>query len=60
MHRYIHNSIIYSSQDLELPKFSLVDEWMVHSHNGILRNSEREGILTFCDSMDGTGDYYVK
>ena len=30
---------------------------VVHLHNGILRSSKKEGVLTFCDSMDGTGDY---
>ena len=28
-------------------------------HNGILL-SRKKGIPTFCNSMDGTGDYYAK
>ena len=39
-----------------------VDEWikkLVHLHNGILL-SRKKGIPTFCNSMDGTGDYYAK
>ena len=38
------------------PKCPSVDDYtrkLVHLHNGI-------GIPTFCDSMDGTGDYYAK
>ena len=46
------------------PKCPSVDEWIkknvVHLHNGILHNNKNEGISTFCDSMDGTGDYYAK
>ena len=32
---------------------------MVHLHNGILRSTKKEGAPTLCDSMDGTGEYYV-
>ena len=28
---------------------------IVHLHNGILCNREKEGAPTLCDSMDGTG-----
>ena len=46
------------------PKCQSVDEWikqsMVHTHNGRLCSSKKEGIPTFCDSVDGTGDYYAK
>ena len=44
------------------PKCPSVDEWikkLVHLHNGILL-SRKKGIPTFCNSMDGTGDYYAK
>ena len=44
----------------KLPKFPSVGEWikkLVHLHNGILHSSRKEGTLTFCDSMDGPGDY---
>ena len=40
-----------------------VNEWIqkkkpvVHLHNGILHTRKKEGILTFCDSMDGAGEY---
>ena len=33
---------------------------VLHLHNGILCNKKKEGTLTFCDHMDGTGDYYAK
>ena len=33
---------------------------MVHLHNGIRSSGEKEGALTICDSMDGTGDHYAK
>ena len=47
------------------PKCPSVDEeikkkTMVHLHNGILHRSKKEGILTFCSSMDGTLNYYAK
>ena len=43
------------------PKYQSVGEWikkLVHLHNGVLCSTKKEG--TFCDSMDGTGEYYVK
>ena len=33
---------------------------MVHLHDGILRSREKKGASTFHDSMDGTGEHYVK
>ena len=33
---------------------------MVLLHNGILHSRKKEGAPTFCDSMDGTGEYYAK
>ena len=33
---------------------------VVHLHNGILHSRKKEGRPPFCDSMDGTGEYYVK
>ena len=46
------------------PKCPSADEWgkkaLVHLCNGILHGSKKEGILMFCDSLDGTGDYYAK
>ena len=33
---------------------------MVHLHNGILCGHKKEGNLTFCNPMDGPGDYYAK
>ena len=29
-------------------------------HNGILRIREKEGAYTLCNSMDGTGEHYIK
>ena len=33
---------------------------MVHLHNGILHSREKEGAYTLWDSIDGTGEHYVK
>ena len=33
---------------------------VIHLHNGILHIRRKEGDPTFCDSMDGTGEYYAK
>ena len=33
---------------------------MVHLHNRILHSIKKEGIPTFFDSMDRTGEYYTK
>ena len=33
---------------------------MVYLHNGILHGREKEGAYTLCNSMDGTGEHYVK
>ena len=46
-----------------LAKCPLVDEWikkLVHLHDGILHGRKKEGAPTRCDSMDGTGEHYVK
>ena len=63
MHPYIHCSIIYNSQDFEaaqVPISRRVDKKaVVHLHNEILRSYKKEGNLTFCDNMDGSGKYYA-
>ena len=44
-------------------KCSSVNEWiktLVNLHNGILHRRKKEGTPTFCNSMDGTGEYYAK
>ena len=33
---------------------------VVYLHNGILSSREKEGAYTLCNSMDGTGEHYVK
>ena len=33
---------------------------VVHLHTGILHSRNKEGAPTFHDSMDGTGEHYVK
>ena len=33
---------------------------VVHLHNGILHRERKKGAPIFCNSMDGTGEYYVK
>ena len=64
MHPYVHSSAVYNSQDLEIAQVPIRrradKEPVVHLHDGILRSSKKEGTVTFCDSMDGTGDYYAK
>ena len=64
MHPYVHCNIIYNSQDLETAQVP-INRWvdkkaMGHLHNGILPSRKKEGNLTFCDNMDGPGDYYAK
>ena len=64
MHLNVYSSTIYNSQVLEateVPISKRVDpETMVYLHNGILRSREKEGAYTLCNSMDGTGEHYVK
>ena len=33
---------------------------VVHLHGAIVFSRKKEGTLTFCDSMNGTGEYYAK
>ena len=33
---------------------------MVHLHGEITHNGEREGTLTFCNNLDGPGQYFAK
>ena len=42
------------------PKCPSSPKTMVYSHNGILHSREKEGAYTLCNSMDGTGEHYVK
>ena len=49
------------------PKCPLVDEWIkkenktvVHLYNGIVHSRRKEGNPTFCESVDGTREYYAK
>ena len=41
-----------------------VDKWIkktvVHLHSGKPHSRKKEGTPTFCNSMDGTGEYYAK
>ena len=64
MHPYVQSSIIYNSPDLEIaqePITRRVDKKaVVHLHKGILHSCKKEETLTFCDSVDGPGDYYAK
>ena len=38
----------------------MAEEIMVHSHNGVLHSTKKEGAPTLCNSMDGTGEHYAK
>ena len=45
------------------PKWPSVNEWIKNCGMFTQRNitqQKKEGILAFCDNMDGTGDYYAK
>ena len=61
MHPYVHSGAIYNSKVLEtayVPISKRVDQrTVVHLHNGISHSRKKEGTPTFCDSMDGTGEY---
>ena len=54
-------AFIYNNQDLEaaqVPISRRVDKKVVvHFHNGILLSHKKEENITFCDSMDGHGEY---
>ena len=57
-------SIIYNCQDVEIVQVP-ISRWVdkksvVHLYNGILFGHNKEGILTFWDSMDGPEEYYAK
>ena len=61
---FIAAYLVYHCQDMEAAQVSIsiwVDKTnMGHLHNGTVHTSKKEGILTFCDSMDETGDYNAK
>ena len=64
MNPCVHSSIIYNSEDLEAAQM-LINKWvdktaMVYLHNEILYCHKKQRNPTFSDSIDGTGDYYVK
>ena len=45
------------------PKCPSVNEWiktLLHLHSGMLHSTKKEGAPTIHNSMDGTGEYYVK
>ena len=53
---HVHSNTTDNGQVLEIDR-----KTAVNVHNGILHSRKKEeGIPTFCDSMDGTGDYYTK
>ena len=63
-HLYIHCNIIYNHWNMEAAQVP-ISRWVdkkavVHLHNRILLDSEKEGTLTFCDSMDQPADYYAE
>ena len=57
----VHSSAIYNGQDLEIAKCPSVDEikklWYVYTVEYYVA---KEGLPTFCDNIDGPGDYYAK
>ena len=45
------------------PRGPSIDEWIKSCgtfHNGILLGHKKEGTLTLCNNMDGTGEHYTK
>ena len=45
------------------PKCPSVDEWVTKLwfiYTAILHSCKKEGNLTFCDNMDGPGEYHAK
>ena len=64
MHPYAHCSIIYNSQDsgaAQVPISSWVGKKpVVYLHNGILLVRKKGGNVTFCNSIDGSEEYYAK
>ena len=46
------------------PRCPSVNEWSKKmwytKHNGILHSRKKKGTHTFCNSLGGAGDYYVK
>ena len=63
-HRYVHCSIIYNRQDMEIaqvPSSRWVGKTTVgHLHDGILLGHKKEENFTLWDSMDGPGEHYAK
>ena len=63
-HPYVHCSIIFNSQDLEVTQVS-IRRWvgkttMIHLHNGILLSCKKEETFALFDSMDWPGEHYAK
>ena len=62
-HPYIHCSIIYNHQDMEAAQVSihrwedkqLWDIYMMEYYSAVKKEN-----FTFCDSMNGPGEYYAK
>ena len=65
MHRYVHCSIIYNSQDMMHLKCSSTDGWIkkmwyIYIYNLILLSHKKEWSLAICDNMVGPRGYYAK
>ena len=63
-HPYVHCSIIYKCQDMEVAWVS-ISRWvdkttMGHLHNGMLLGCKKRENFTLCDSMNGPGEHYAK
>ena len=64
IHPYVHSVTIYSSQIWKQPKCPSVGEWIkklwyIYTMDYYIA-IKKEETLTFCNSMDGPGDYYAK
>ena len=44
----------------ECPSVNECIKKLVYLHSGILPSIKKEGTPAFCDSFDGTGEYYAK
>ena len=66
MQSYVRSSAMYNRQDLETAKCPLEDEWIkkqwyIYTMEYYAAGStKKEETLTFCNSVDGPGEYYAK
>ena len=64
MHPNVHCSTIYNSQDMEATQTSISrvmdKEDVIHIHNGMIFNNEKEQNNAFCSNLEGLRDYHTE